>query len=43
LFIIDRAGMARFRYVGETPFDDAREVVDHLRGLTAHAQAKPPR
>ncbi len=35
LFLIDQAGMIRFRYVGEAPFDDPRQVVERLRRLVA--------
>jgi FtsP/CotA-like multicopper oxidase with cupredoxin domain/peroxiredoxin len=47
LFVIEKAGVIRFRYIGETPFDNAGQVVEDLRGLTplsrAQAQSGPAR
>jgi peroxiredoxin len=40
LFLIDRRGMIRSRYVGEAPFDDTKLILERVRRLTATA-SKP--
>jgi FtsP/CotA-like multicopper oxidase with cupredoxin domain/peroxiredoxin len=34
LFLIDKVGIIRYRYVGETPFDDTKAAVECLRKLS---------
>jgi FtsP/CotA-like multicopper oxidase with cupredoxin domain/peroxiredoxin len=41
LFLIDRAGVIRARYTGETPFSDVQAVAERLKSL-AGARSAPP-
>jgi hypothetical protein len=42
LFVIDSSGILRARYVGETPFDNPREVCARIRQLVeSDLQARP--